>query len=779
MHITIIAQKLFRPKLSRALIPIIVIVVAWSLFFWRVLTPVSADRLTFQQGDFTLQFLAYREIAYNQILNGRLPVFTECLYSGYPFQADPQSQVLYPPVMFLMLLGKALAWPSYPLRALEWEVMAHVLIAALCMYAFLRQMRLRRPAALLGALAYGFSGFLTGYAMLQTAILETAAWFPLILLSLRTLAMQPVAAGSRCLMWIRPAALLAISVALALTAGHTQSLLFMTYSSAIAYVFWCWQAKIGFRPMVVRGGIAGILAVGLSAAQLIPSLSFMLASTRASLPFSEAGNGFVLHDIALFVLTGVTNVWQPLYISIAALFTVAIAISTRRAEVWLWLGIGITALIIGFGANAVGFDLAYNIAPGYKQFHSQERHALIVVTALSILSAIGLQALLNPLRASWRRRLGRAGRRALPWAVVAFAALVAILVYVPLVVVDPKLADPGPISDRIAMIAMCLLGMGALFIWRARLGRAPRWLWVTALLGLVVFDLFTTNRYTATQLPADPFPALSLVAPISAGNDLPPGAKALGAYRINNHFGLPLNTACVNDLAEISGGSPIILRDYKTFLSRVPEDVYSQLLNVWYTVTWRGGMGTDNGRRIPDRKVATDKYQNIDANTFFLNWPAPTPQPAWVATTTTYVQTEDELYARMNADSYKPMNEAILYARDHLAIPATTQGSAGMEGKAIGYMKIAATATTPALLVVSEAYHWNWTAVVNGQEVKPILVDGALLAVPIPAGDSTVELSYRPLDLYIGAGITVATLIALGVLVVMSTLSKNNCSGFG
>jgi hypothetical protein len=202
------------------------------------------------------------------------------------------------------------------------------------------------------------------------------------------------------------------------------------------------------------------------------------------------------------------------------------------------------------------------------------------------------------------------------------------------------------------------LGIGALFIWRAHLGRAPRWMWVTALLGLVVFDLFTTNRYTATQPPSDPFPALSLTAPITAGNDLPAGMKTLGAYRINNHYGLPLNAACVNGLAEISGGSPIILRDYKTFLSRVPEDVYSQLLNVWYTVTWRGGMGTDNGRRIPDRKVATDKYQNIEANTFFLNWPTPHPQPAWVAETITYARTDDEVYGRMSEDSYRPMSEA-------------------------------------------------------------------------------------------------------------------------
>ena len=92
-------MNLFRHKLVRATIPLLIIFAAWLLFFWRILTPITADRLTFQQGDFTLQFLAYREIAFSQIASGHLPVFTECLYGGYPFQADPQSQVLYPPIM--------------------------------------------------------------------------------------------------------------------------------------------------------------------------------------------------------------------------------------------------------------------------------------------------------------------------------------------------------------------------------------------------------------------------------------------------------------------------------------------------------------------------------------------------------------------------------------------------------------------------------------------------------------------------------------------------------
>jgi len=83
-------------------------------------------------------------------------------------------------------------------------------------------------------------------------------------------------------------------------------------------------------------------------------------------------------------------------------------------------------------------------------------------------------------------------------------------------------------------------------------------------------------------------------------------------------------------------------------------------------------------------------------------------------------------------------------------------------------MKIAANVSTPSVLVVSEAYHWNWVARVNGTEVKPIVADTALLGVPIPAGASSIELSYRPLDLYIGAGISLITFALMNVLLFVS-----------
>jgi hypothetical protein len=756
-------------RLFRALAPFAVLILLWLLFFWRILTPVQADRLTFQQGDFTLQFLAYRQMAFRQFAEGRFPVIEECLYSGHPFQADPQSQVLYPPVLAAMLLGRALGWSDYPLRALEWEVMLHVLLAAVGMYVFLRNVEtrrgasLRRTAALIGAVAYAFGGFMTGYALLQTAILQTAAWLPLILLALKGLATRE--------RWLPSAALLAVLVFFAFTAGHPQTLLFTVYTGAIAFVWWSLSPSPSGRGRgegFIRALVAGALAIGLSAAQLIPTLSFMLASTRASLTFEQAGRGFALQDIALFALTGVSNAWQPLYVGIIALALagVAIAVTTRPhrsqrpvrssdSDTWLWVVLAIGALILSFGSNAFGFDLAYLAAPGYRQFQAQERHAVVVALALSVLAAYGTNALLRPMRARARFKLRRAGRVTLLVGAVAFAALIAVLI-AERAVPQNALAGGG---SRVALIATGLFGTGALFVLRARLGRTPRWLWGCAVLGLLVFDLFSANRYTATQAFAEPFPANALIAPIQ-DTQVPNNHS-----RVYNHYGLPLNGACVAGLNEVGGGSPIVLRDYAEFVKQVPEDVMVKLLNVRHAVTWRGAMTTPEGKTIPWFLLARDQFEGREASTYRLDWESQNFTGAWIPARITGASGEIAVYGRMKAEGFDPLAEAVVANATSEMLNRGAQGTAAIEGKSPGYIKVAADADGPALLVVSQAYHWNWVALVNGREVKPIVVNGALLGVAIPAGPSSVEFSYRPLDLYAGAAISVLTFaIVVGLL---------------
>jgi hypothetical protein len=740
-----------------------VIITLWAAFFWRILTPNLADRLTFQQGDFTLQFLAYRQMAFAQVSQGRIPVIEECIYAGHPFQADPQSQVLYPPVLASMLMGRALGWQTYPLRALEWEVMLHVLLAALGMYAFLKlplplrgraggRIGVTQLAALFAALAYAFGGFMTGYAMLQTAILETAAWLPLILLAIWWLA--------HARRWLPAAALLAVLVFCAFTAGHPQTLLFTVYAGVIAYVWW--QKALSPRGMrlgegAYRAVVAGTFAIGLCAIQLLPTLSFMLASTRASLTFEQAGRGFGLQDISLFALTGITNVWQPIYAGIVTLAFVGVAVANikpgRSRETVLWLIIGIGALVLSFGANAFGFDLAYLAAPGYRQFQSQERHAVIVTFALAMLATYGLNAFLRPMRL---RALVQV-RRAVPWVLIGGAGAFGCVIAVIIASHIAQRNDLGTLTERLSVLTLGLIGTGALLAWRTRLSHTPRWVWGSAVLALLVFDLFSVNRFTAMQKPAEPFPNLPLLQPLQPLQPLQtsPTSNA-GLTRVYNHFGLPLNGVCVRGLNEVGGGSPIALRDYKTFLERTPEDVMVKLLNVRYATTWRGAMDTPEGKTIPWFLLARDTFEGKEASTYRLDWE---PQPAtgtWIAKEVRLGE-GDAVFDAMRSDGFDPFVTAFIAYQQPLPIIAGGSGSAAIEGKAQGYMKIAANADAPALLVVSQAYHWNWVALVNGVEVKPIVVNTALLGVPIPAGPSAIELSYRPTDLYVGAGITLLT----------------------
>jgi uncharacterized membrane protein YfhO len=66
---------------------------------------------------------------------------------------------------------------------------------------------------------------------------------------------------------------------------------------------------------------------------------------------------------------------------------------------------------------------------------------------------------------------------------------------------------------------------------------------------------------------------------------------------------------------------------------------------------------------------------------------------------------------------------------------------------------------TNALLVFSGLYYPGWYAAVNGKEAEIYRANGALRSVVVPAGDSTVELHYRPWPVYMGALLSVAAFV--------------------
>jgi uncharacterized membrane protein YfhO len=70
------------------------------------------------------------------------------------------------------------------------------------------------------------------------------------------------------------------------------------------------------------------------------------------------------------------------------------------------------------------------------------------------------------------------------------------------------------------------------------------------------------------------------------------------------------------------------------------------------------------------------------------------------------------------------------------------------------------------LLVLSEAYFPAWKAYVDGEPVPLYAADHVLRAVPVPAGEHSVELRYESWTLQAGLAVSLVAYLALAVLVV-------------
>jgi len=106
-------------RLSPDSLAIIVLILLCGLFFWRILTPVNADKASFKQGDFSAQYSAFGAYHYDRFRVFEVPLWNPYNNSGLPFVADSQSGAIYPPRMFSMGLLTWPWWDQWYYRVLE------------------------------------------------------------------------------------------------------------------------------------------------------------------------------------------------------------------------------------------------------------------------------------------------------------------------------------------------------------------------------------------------------------------------------------------------------------------------------------------------------------------------------------------------------------------------------------------------------------------------------------------------------------------------------------
>lgn len=339
--------------------------------------PVVAGTARFRFGDFITQFWSFATYKSQALWSGQLPLWTPYLFAGYPFAAEPQAALFYPPGWLTVLINGA---GPLSVRLYELEILAHFSLAAVGTFLLLERLTRQPAAALLGAVTFAFGGFATSWAMLQSGIWEAAAWLPWVLYALH----RGLSGPAR---WL-PAA--GVFLGLSLLAGHPQIAHYILWTALAFLLAYGIRLRFPWRERAWPLALGTLVAAGLPAVQWVPSLELALHSTRPALGFQAVAQGFAWGEYLQLLRPPPPPFWAPLYVGLLPLGLALLALARRDFHVGFWLTTALVSALLSVPQGAPLFRAAYLLVPSFRIFTRQERVSVVFAFALAVLAALGL-----------------------------------------------------------------------------------------------------------------------------------------------------------------------------------------------------------------------------------------------------------------------------------------------------------------------------------------------------------------------------------------------------
>lgn len=709
-------------------------------------------------------------------LAGEVPWWASGAGNGFPLLAEGEGGFLYPPTMLLyMLLPGALA--------LNWAVLGHQVLAAMGMWALCRARGLSAPAALLGGLAWGWSGFLVSHT-LYLGMQNTAAWLGWALF-----------AGVTARWW-----LVALSIGTMGLAGHPQAAAFgglLCLGHALA-------TGLGWRWFVAAA--AGVV---IASPQLLATWELSRASLRAggvsadfaqigALPLPELVKAVLPYAFGFDRAADVTqtylhrgpgywgpgvNAWETsFYLGVPV--AVLALLGSRRARGWA--AVAGVAIVLMLGGPV--WELLRHL-PGLGGFRFPARFALWLAFAVALLAAHGLDAL-PALRRPPRRALFAVAGAFLCLTALSFAALhlgetrlvaiggaffqrridaplppavagmpapeAAAAAAIPAKVrhiLDDLRLSTSPLSSRV-WVPFGLLVLTALLL------RRPR-----ALVVLVAIDLWLYGHDLHPRVPA----ALTRAAPAWLVSSMrEPGGPRLAV--LDRHVDPALDTAVLSSSLGLLHGTNDVLVPSPL---RLPQnDVVLALAGLDIAEPGTSGVGAylrglDVARRLGVRWIATT---------------AELPGLARIVRGPVNLYLDDRALPRARVvPCREPVPDAIAALpttdprRTVLVETGERRCDVGGAAEIVSYAdrRVEVRASGPGTLVLADTWYPEWSATVDGVVVPIERADAIFRAVPLGDGDHSVVFSHDA-----GAA-GVALPIAAGVLFVVLGVGMAGARRYG
>lgn len=700
--------------------------------------------------------------ATEQLRQGRLPLWTPEQLCGGPFLATQLHGILYP-----------LHWLIVPLSLdVVWKILlvAHGIVAMAGALVCARLFGARRSAALLAGITYAFSGTISGRAAFyMEPALVSIAWLPWQLAFTRA----ALRAESH---WALAAIGLGLVSALCVVGGHLPylpvALVVCTLYAAmhLGWIMW----RVGLSSAVARGArllLGAAVAAGLAAVQLLPTLELVGRSTRlGAFQSAQAAGPFPIAPDQLLV--GLVNslpthfgLASHLFVGVAALGLAVVPFIDRRhwrAALALW-GIGSFVTLLALGTHTPVFGWYFHLQG--SSIRLPHRFIAGTVLSLALLSGLGADALCRARRT-----------------VLALLG-VAITTAVPLILIAAvpagHLASDPRLSAALALTrnhTLWLAGIGSVFLlpwgWFRR-GVRPAVIMAGA--GLLACELYGSMELQMAT-PATRPDALKIPVEAAAFIRRQGGLARIVTPISRQGKHIPVRVGMLENLQAVSDYEPLVDRRFATlvwtlssfgagpgnadlgpYMNEVTQSTLPLLrfLGVGFVMVPRNG-------GVPMR-LAGPIYSDAEAEVYGV--PDPLPR-AYVARDVRVVSTPEQARAVvLGSTSWVLQGGAVV--EDGRFPSQGSDGSVVVRRYDAEEVELVASLSSPGLVVLQDQYDPYWKASVDGVEVPIMRANYVFRGVAAGAGVHTIHFWYHPSLIYVGAGITLLTLVVLFIATVL------------
>ena len=777
-------------------IAILTLIGGWDLVGGGVLTGM----------DTTTQFYPWYQYLGESLRSGDIPAWNPHQLSGAPFAGDPLSGWMYLPAMlFFTLLPLTAAAQGY--------ILTHLLLAGLGTYALARALRINVAGALLAAVAYEFAGHMFFRSACCLAFLNVVAWLPLALLGAE-LAIQSSRWLNRGLGWGLSG--LALSQILAAWLGQGSYYALLVLGGFVAYrtllfppenIRDIWGRVGG---LVLHGGAVLLFGFALAAAGILPRLEYNALSNLAGGYAGEGATtptgGWSLGDWKRLLVPG--NVYVGLLTAALALAAPLVARGRHAVPYFAFLSLAVLTLS-GQGPTLLHSTL-YDLLPAFDRLHphAPQRVTMVLYLGLALLAGATLSA------------LGERGRSTKALVFLPILATFFLLTSVE-ATSQETLADfvgSGGRGGRTLFLLENVISLPpetliltlaalALVLAYALLPRG-RGLVAALLVGVLFVDLLSSSRSMIDRLEQARRGGQLLKMDLSAYYG-PTGAEEFLRSQTREeparYFGydylgtstrsvayakrfaqpeeaalLVNNAATSYGLQDVQGYNAVQLARYAEYMTAlngraqnrhfsnvVPEGLDSpllDLLNARYIVT--PAVTGPNRVHLQDLKDTLPTAYKDDRVQILENREA-LPR-AWIVHSAKQA-TPDEALKMLDSGEVDPRQTALL----ERPVPDLSPPNDPSSDRAVvstyeaDRIRLKTATGASGLLVLSEVYYPAWKAYVDGERVPLYRADYLLRAVPVPAGEHTVELRYESWTLRLGTVISLLTGLVLAALMLL------------